>query len=113
MEDYEQKIRDEQQRYEEDIQMLEDEAADKERTMNETINQLDHENSMRQQQIETLEYYLAEHKDALAKTQANYQVQLEQQNDKFNEERRELMTKVEKTASDLTKKERQITTLEN
>ena len=30
MEDYEQKVRDEQTRYEEDMQMLEDEAAEKE-----------------------------------------------------------------------------------
>jgi hypothetical protein len=38
---------------------------------------------------------------------------LEQQLDKFNEERRELIAKIEKITGDLTKKERQITTLEN
>jgi hypothetical protein len=38
---------------------------------------------------------------------------MEQQLDKFNDERRELIAKTEKATADLTKKERQITTLEN
>ena len=77
------------------------------------ITQLDHENSMRQQQIETLEAYLAETKDALNKIQASSSAQLEQQMDKFNEERRELIGKIERMTADLTRKERQVTTLEN
>jgi uncharacterized protein YoxC len=68
---------------------------------------------MRQQQIETLELYLNETKDALNKIQATSSAQLEQQIDKFNEERRELIAKIEKLTADLTRKERQITTLEN
>jgi cell division protein FtsB len=38
---------------------------------------------------------------------------LEQQIDKFNEERRELIAKIERMTADLTRKERQVTTLEN
>lgn len=38
--------------------------------MQDVITQLDHENGMRQQQIETLEHYLNETKDALNKIQA-------------------------------------------
>jgi len=38
---------------------------------------------------------------------------LEQQLDKFNEERKELISKIEKITSELTRKERAITTLEN
>jgi hypothetical protein len=38
---------------------------------------------------------------------------LEQQLDKFNEERKELVAKIEKLTSELTRKERTITTLEN
>jgi SMC interacting uncharacterized protein involved in chromosome segregation len=38
---------------------------------------------------------------------------LEQQLDKFNEERKELISKIEKLTSELTRKERTITTLEN
>lgn len=68
---------------------------------------------MRQQQIETLEAYLAETKDALNKIQASSSAQLEQQMDKFNEERRELIGKIERMTADLTRKERQVTTLEN
>ena len=81
--------------------------------MQDVITQLDHENGMRQQQIETLEMYLSETKDALNKIQASSSAQLEQQLDKFNEERRELIAKIEKLTADLTRKERQITTLEN
>ena len=46
--------------------------------MQDVITQLDHENGMRQQQIETLELYLAETKDALNKIQATSSAQLEQ-----------------------------------
>jgi uncharacterized coiled-coil protein SlyX len=52
---------------------------------------------MKEQQIETLEHYLAETKDALAKSQEQLSMQLEQLRDKSNEERRELITKLEKT----------------
>lgn len=38
---------------------------------------------------------------------------LEQQLDKFNEERRELIAKIEKLTAELTRKDRTITTLEN
>ena len=38
---------------------------------------------------------------------------LEQQLDKFNEERKELIAKIEKITGELTRKERSITTLEN
>lgn len=38
---------------------------------------------------------------------------LEQQLDKFNEERKELILKIEKSTGELTRKERTITTLEN
>ena len=38
---------------------------------------------------------------------------MEQQLNKFNDERRELIAKTEKSTGDLTKKDRQITTLEN
>jgi len=41
------------------------------------------------------------------------QAQLEQQVDKFNEERRELGARVERSTAELTRKERQVTTLEN
>lgn len=78
MEDYEQKLRDEQTRYEEDLQMVQEDAAEKEKQMQDVITQLDHENGMRQQQIETLEMYLSETKDALNKIQASSSAQLEQ-----------------------------------
>jgi hypothetical protein len=47
--------------------MVQEESAEKEKDMQEVITQLDHQNGMRQQQIETLEQYLTETKDALNK----------------------------------------------
>lgn len=113
VEDYEQKLRDEQQRLEEDLQLVQEEAADKERQATDYITQLEHENSMRQQQIETLEAYLHETKETLNRVQEASQAQIEQQVEKFNEERRELGARAERTAAELTRKERQVTTLEN
>lgn len=113
IEDYEQKLQDAQQRFEEDIQMVQDESHDKEMQMQDAINHLHHENSMRQQQIESLEKYLAETKESLNKIQNMSSSHMEQALDKFNDERKELIAKIEKLAGDLTRKERQITTLEN
>ena len=56
---------------------------------------------------------MAETKDALAKIQNMSSSAMEQQLDKFNEERKELIAKIEKLTGDLTRKERVITTLEN
>jgi septal ring factor EnvC (AmiA/AmiB activator) len=56
---------------------------------------------------------LIETKESLNKLQAMSSSHLEQQLDKFNEERKELISKIEKLTSELTRKERTITTLEN
>ena len=93
--------------------MAQDEMHDKEQQMQDLINQLDHENSLKQQQIESLEKYLFETKESLNKLQSLSSAQIEQQLDKFNDERKELIAKIEKTTGELTRKERQITTLEN
>ncbi len=93
--------------------MVQDEMHDKEQHMQEVINQLDHENSLKQQQIESLEKYLQETKDSLNKIQSMSNSHFEQQLDKFNEERKELLAKIEQLTGDITKKERVITTLEN
>jgi chromosome segregation ATPase len=86
---------------------------DKEQQMQDIINQLDHENSLKAQQIESLEKYLQETKDSLNKIQSLQTSHMEQQLDKFNEERREMIGKIEKLTAEMTRKERVITTLEN
>lgn len=113
VEDYEQKLRDEQNRYEEDASIAQEEYQIKEREMQDCINQLDHEVSLKTQQLENLENYLAETKEALNKIQNMSQTQMDQQLDKFNEERKELIGKIEKITAEITRKERAITTLEN
>jgi len=49
----------------------------------------------------------------LNKSQESLSAQIEQLREKSNEERRELIIKVEKITGELTRKERQITTYEN
>ena len=93
--------------------MVQDEMHDKEQQLQEIINQLGHDNSLKEQQIESLEKYLMETKESLNKLQAMSSNHMEQQLDKFNEERKELISKIEKLTGELTKKERVITTLEN
>lgn len=93
--------------------MYQEEMHDKEQQLQDIINQLDHDNSLKHQQIESLEKYLLETKESLNKLQAMSSSHLEQQLDKFNEERKELISKIEKLTGELTRKERVITTLEN
>lgn len=106
VEDYEQKFRDEQTRYEEDIAMVQEEMHDKEQQMQEVINQLDHENSLKQQQIESLEKYLMETKDSLNKIQSMTSAQMENQTDKFNEERKEMVSRFERIQLDISRKDK-------
>ena len=68
---------------------------------------------LNKQKIESLEKYLAETKESLSKIQSTNSTVMEQQMDRFKEERRELLDKLEKATAEMTKKERLITTLEN
>lgn len=106
IEDYEQKLKEEQHNHEEDVEMLRDDMHEKEVQQQEYINQLEHDNSLKHQQIESLQKYLDETKESLNKIQSMNNYALEQQLDKFNEERKELIAKIDKIASELTKKER-------
>lgn len=67
VEDYEQKLREESSLREEDVNALEDEMRAKESHLQDMIQQLEHDNSLKAQQLETLEKYLAETKEALGK----------------------------------------------
>lgn len=78
----------------------------KEGHMNEIMQQLEHNISLNQQQIESLEKYLAETKESLNKIQSMQSQTLEQQSDKFDGERRELNVKIERITGELTGKER-------
>ena len=84
IEDYEQKLKEEQQNHEEDVEMLRDDMHEKEVQQQEYINQLEHDNSLKHQQIESLQKYLDETKESLNKIQSMNNYALEQQLDKFN-----------------------------
>lgn len=113
VEDYETKLKEEQHNHEDDVNMIRDDLEEKVAQNQDYITQLEHENSLKGHQIESLEKYLAETKESLNKIQSMNSTSLEQQLDKFNEERRELIAKIEKISGDLSRKERQITTFEN
>ena len=81
--------------------------------MQDYINQLEHDISLKLQQIESLDKYLQETKESLNKMQSMTNSHIEQQLDKFNEERKEMIAKIEKLTQEITRRERSITTLEN
>ena len=56
---------------------------------------------------------MQETKESLNKIQALQSTHLEQQLDKFNEERKELIQKIEKLSGEIAKKERTLINLEN
>ena len=113
IEDYEQKIKDEIQAKDDDIEIMQDEWYNKERDFTDQINQLQQDNKLMHQQLQNQDSYMMEMKESLSKVQSNSQYTLEKQLENFNEERKDLTNKIEKQAFDLTKKEREITTLEN
>lgn len=92
---------------------LEEEMRQMDGQLRESIQVQEHENSLKSQQIESLEKYLAETKESLNKIQSMQSQTLEQQSDKFDAERRELNIKIERITGEITGKERQITALEN
>ena len=93
--------------------MMEDENRENQFQNQEYIKQLEHETILKQQQIESLDKYLAETKESLTNIQSMNSNAIEQQIDKFNDERKEQLARLEKISLENTRKERQITTLEN
>ena len=93
--------------------MLQDEMRDAEMQHNGLVNQMEHEASLNQQKIETLESYLGETKASLNNIHSLNSASMEQQLDQFNKERKLLMEKIENMTVELTRKERELTTLEN
>jgi hypothetical protein len=112
-EEFDQRLRDEQQQHEEDIEMLQEELRENERRHQGYTNQIEHENALMCQKIETLEAYLKEKDERLTKEHSMTSSQMEAQLERFNTERKELFSKIELLNQTLTNKDRELTIVKN
>jgi hypothetical protein len=71
VEEYEQRLKDTEGQHEDDIMMMQEEIRENKMAQQQTVAQFEHENSLNQQKIETLEKYSKETKEALNKQQAS------------------------------------------
>lgn len=74
---------------------------------------MNQELNLHKQEVQQLQAQLKETKDSLDKQQITYQSQLEQSNQKSQADRRELTDKLDQLTSEITRRERACTTLEN
>lgn len=93
--------------------MLQEELRENDRRYQTYQNQMEHENALMTQKIETLESYLKEKEERLSKEQSLTASQMEAQLERFNTERKELFTKIENLNSTLTSKDRELTIVKN
>lgn len=107
-EEYESKIREEQQNHEEEIENYKEDLRESEIQNANLTNQYEHELSLKQQAIDTLENHLKETKETLQKLQSSNASTLEQHLTNFTSERGTLMTKVETLTLEVAKKDKEI-----
>ena len=74
---------------------------------------MEHDNALMIQKIETLEAYLREKEERLSKEQTMTASQMEAQLERFNNERKELFSKIESLNHTLTTKDRELTITKN
>ena len=113
IEEYEEKLKEEQTQHSDEIMALQDELRECEVQHQNIITQIEQENRLIRQKNEYLEDQLKELKDNLNKIQNNNSLSFEQQAQAFALERTSLLEKIEKLTTELTTKERVVTTLEN
>ena len=113
IEEYEVKLKDEQQQRAEEVGSLQNELAECDLRCHEVITQLEQEAELSKQKIKTLEDQLKESKDQFNRLQSINSKSLEQQMNNFTEERKNMLEKIEKLSYELTVKERELTTYEN
>ena len=93
--------------------MLQEELRENDRRYQTYQNQIEHENALMTQKIDTLESYLREKEERLSKEQTMTASQMEAQMERFNTERKELFTKIETLNQTLTVKDRELTVIKN
>eukprot|EP01022_Parablepharisma_sp_SALTPOND_P026536 TRINITY_DN64349_c3_g1_i1.p1 TRINITY_DN64349_c3_g1~~TRINITY_DN64349_c3_g1_i1.p1 ORF type:complete len:1293 (-),score=318.68 TRINITY_DN64349_c3_g1_i1:5706-9584(-) len=113
LEECEIKMKEEQQMHMEEIEMLQNDLKECEIQHQAIIAQLEQENTLLKQKLETQDLQIKEVKEQSAKLQAINNSALEQQLNNFAEERKDLLDKIEKLTKAATVKEKQVTNLEN
>lgn len=94
-EEYEIRLRDEQNQHEEDLEMIQEELREKEIQLQGLGASFEHEKSMSMQKIESLEANLKETKNTLSRMQEIMNENVEQQKNSFLIEKKELLEKLE------------------
>lgn len=113
VEDYEQRIQDEQFQHEEELDMLQDELRDKSDQLEALGHRFEQEMSLSEQKIQSLEQHLKETKEALDNVQEKNTVAMDSQLITFNKERKEMLNKTDQIQQKITEKEKIITSLES
>lgn len=107
-EEYEARLKEDQEQLEDEIAALQEELHLSETSHSQELQQLKNQSALDQQKIETLEKYLAEIKENYSSLQKSNSNSMEQYFDNFNKERNSLLEKIEKLSTDLTCKEREL-----
>jgi len=112
-EEMESRLQDEQTQHEEDMELLQEELRENERRNLAYQQQSEHERAMISQRCEQLEAYAREKEDRLAKEQQMISTQIDAQIERFNQERKELFTKIDGLTMSVTAKDRDLTLAQN
>lgn len=108
-EEYEQRLREDREQLEDEIAALQDEISDVHSSNNSDFASLRQQKSLDTQKIETLELHLKETKESLSAIHASHANSMEAQLASFNQERQNLLEKIEKLASESATKDRELT----
>ena len=108
-EEYEARLREERENYEDDIATLHEEMNTQSTASSNDFISLREQKSLDSQKIQTLEQYLQETKESLNTIHISHTNSMETQLESFNKERRSLLDKVEKLAQDSANKDRELT----
>ena len=110
-EEYEEKMKEEQNNLEEELENLKDELRESEAQNQNMAQQFEHEMALKQQAIDNLEKYVKEAKDTIQNLQQSNNNNYEQQQSLFSNERKTLVAKIEALTADLNLKERDLISL--
>lgn len=108
-EEYEARLREERENFEDDIAALQEEMNTQSTASSNDFISLREQKSLDSQKIQTLEKYLQETKESLNNIHISHTNSMETQLESFNKERRNLLDKVEKLAQDSAQKDRELT----
>ena len=111
VDEYEERLREDQEKYEGEIESLKEELHDLESSLNSMQQQYEHELTLKQQNIDQLEAYNRELKEQLTKMQDAHNGTIEQHLNNFNAERLKLIQRIETQNQELAAKDKEIFSL--